>query len=189
MMAIVGSRAVQLYYNDLRTAGAQVRKVLMPTPRRNGASTLRRCRTEPSVVINPANGQRLTYGEIAAFGTIPAPLPAVDAKELKARKDFRLIGKSRAAPRHAGQGQRHGAIRHRREAAGHGLRLDAALAGAQRAAHLGSGKQDQSAAAPESWNDAEIKAMKGVIGTVKLPNGVAVVADRFERAQGRRATR
>ncbi len=37
-------------------------------------------------------------------------------------------------------------------------------------------------AAPESWNDAEIKKMPGVIGTVKLANGVAVVADRFERA-------
>ena len=36
--------------------------------------------------------------------------------------------------------------------------------------------------APESWNDAEIKKMPGVIATVKLPNGVAVVADRFERA-------
>ena len=36
--------------------------------------------------------------------------------------------------------------------------------------------------APESWNDAEIKKMPGVIGTVKLRNGVAVVADRFERA-------
>src|SRR6476659_1652281 len=32
------------------------------------------------------------YGEIASFGTIPVNLPAVDASELKARKDFRLIG-------------------------------------------------------------------------------------------------
>ena len=39
---------------------------------------------------------------------------------------------------------------------------------------------------PESWNDAEIKAMPGVIGTVKLPNGVAVVADHFEQAMAAR---
>ena len=46
-----------------------------------------------------------------------------------------------AAPRHAGQGQRHGAIRHRREAAGDGLCLDAALAGSQRAKRsVGSGQ-------------------------------------------------
>ena len=78
LMWITGSRAVQMYFNDLRTAGAQVRKVLMPTPRRSGASMLSTLKTEPSVVINPANGEALTYGEIAAFGTIPATLPEVD---------------------------------------------------------------------------------------------------------------
>ena len=50
-------------------------------------------KTGPGFVVNPANGQRLTYGEIAAFGEVPAQLPAVDAKELKERKDFRLIGR------------------------------------------------------------------------------------------------
>jgi isoquinoline 1-oxidoreductase subunit beta len=34
--------------------------------------------------------------------------------------------------------------------------------------------------APDSWNDAEIKALPGVIGTVKLRDGVAVVADTWE---------
>src|SRR5262245_62586218 len=51
------------------------------------------------------------------------------------------------------------------------------------------GKQDQSAAAPESWNDAEIKAMKGVIAVVKLANGLAVVADHFETAKAGREDR
>ena len=37
-MAIVGSRAVMLYYNDLRNAGAQVRKVLVSSAAENGAS-------------------------------------------------------------------------------------------------------------------------------------------------------
>ena len=62
-MWIVGSRAVQLYFTQLRTAGAQVRKVL---------------------IANAAQ----------KWGVDPATLPAVDPKELKDRKDFRLIGKS-----------------------------------------------------------------------------------------------
>src|SRR6188508_2423306 len=93
MMAIVGSRATMLYYNQLRTAGAQVRKVLLQNAAEKWGVDAATLRTEPGVVVNPANGQRLTYGEIAAFGKIPTPLPAVDAKELKPKKDWRLIGK------------------------------------------------------------------------------------------------
>src|SRR5215475_2242501 len=94
LMWIVGSRAVQLYFNQLRTAGAQVRKVLIANAAQKWGVDASTLKTEPSVVINPPNGARLTYGEIAAFGTIPATLPAVDPKELKERKDFRLIGRS-----------------------------------------------------------------------------------------------
>jgi len=37
-------------------------------------------------------------------------------------------------------------------------------------------------ATPESWNDAKVKSMRGVIGTVKLPDGVAVLADTLPHA-------
>ena len=94
LMWIVGSRAVQLNFTQLRTAGAQVRKVLIANAAQKWGVDPATLKTEPSVVVNPASGARLTYGEIAAFGTIPATLPAVDPKELKDRKDFRLIGKS-----------------------------------------------------------------------------------------------
>src|SRR5262252_7420666 len=94
LMWIVGSRAVQLYYTQLRTAGAQVRKVLIMNAAQKWGVDVASLKTEPSVVINPATGARLSYGEIAAFGTIPSALPEVDPKEFKARKDFRLIGKS-----------------------------------------------------------------------------------------------
>jgi isoquinoline 1-oxidoreductase beta subunit len=39
---------------------------------------------------------------------------------------------------------------------------------------------------PESWNDADIKKMPGVIGTVRLPNGIAIVAQQFEQAMAAR---
>ena len=144
-------------------------------------------RTEPSVVINPANGQRLTYGEIAAFGTIPATLPAVDPKELKDRKDFRLIGKS--VPRRDTPLKVNGTAQYAIDVKLPGMVYASTLHSPVHNAQAGiwdPGKQDQSAAAPASWNDAEIKAMKGVIGIVKLPTGLAVVADHFETAKAGR---
>src|SRR5262249_33501658 len=163
-----GSRATMYYYNDLRMAGAQVRKVLlMNAAERWGvdASTLR---TEPGVVINPANGQRLSYGEIAAFGKVPAQLPKVDAKELKARKDWRLIGKG--VPRRDTPLKVNGTAE---------FGIDVKLPGMVYATTLHSPVHNS---APESWNDAEVRAMTGVVGTVRLSNGVAIVATRFEQA-------
>ena len=168
MMAIVGSRATMLYYADLRTAGAQVRKVMLQNAAERWGVDASTLRTEPSVVINPANGQRLTYGEIAAFGKVPSPLPAVDAKELKPKKDWRLIGK--------GVARRDTPLKVNGSAQ---YSIDVRVPGMVYATTLHSPVHN---CAPESWNDAEIKKMPGVIGTVKLRNGVAVVADRFERA-------
>src|SRR5215470_2486694 len=176
LMWIVGSRAVQLYFTQLRTAGAQVRKVLIANAAQKWGVDAGTLKTEPSVVVNPANGQRLTYGEIAAFGTIPTTLPAVDAKELKERKDFRLIGKS--VPRRDTPSKVNGSAQYA---------IDVKLPGMVYASSLHSPVHDAGAkvwetidptaraAPPESWNDAEVKAMPGVIGIVKLPTGLSVV--------------
>jgi isoquinoline 1-oxidoreductase beta subunit len=172
MMAIVGSRAVQLYYNDLRRAGAQVRKVLLQNAAEKWGVPASSLRTEPSTVINPATGERLTYGEIAAFGKVPAELPAVDPKELKLRSQFRLIGTE---------------VRRRDTAAkvnGTALyAIDVQLPGmvyaTARHAPVHTGR-------PLDWNDAEIRRMPGVIDTVRLPNGIAIVAEHFEQAMAAR---
>ena len=168
MMAIVGSRATMLYFTQLRTAGAQVRKVMLMNAAERWGVNAATLRTEQSAVINPANGARLTYGEIASFGKVPSPLPAVDAKELKQKKDWRLIGKG--VPRRDTPLKVNGS-------AVYGL--DIRLPGMVYATTLHSPVHNS---APESWNEAEIKAMPGFIATVRLGNGVAVVADRFERA-------
>jgi isoquinoline 1-oxidoreductase subunit beta len=185
MMSIVGSRAVQLYYTQLRIAGAQVRKVLIANAAQKWGVDPASLRTEPGFVIN--NNQRLAYGEIAAFGTVPSPLPAVDAKELKDPKSFRLIGKQVA--RRDLPAKVNGTAQYA---------IDVNLPGMVYASTLHSPVHDATTkvwdslqphapmAAPESWNDAEIKRMKGVIGTVRLPNGVAVVADNFDHARAAR---
>ncbi len=187
LMWIVGSRAVQLYFTQLRMAGAQVRKVLIANAAQKWGVDAATLKTEPSVVINPANGARLTYGEIAAFGTIPATLPAVDPKELKERKDFRLIGRS--VPRRDTPAKVNGTAQYAIDVKLPGMVYASTLHSPVHNAQPGiwdAGKQEQSATAPESWNDAEIKAMKGVIAVVKLANGLAVVADHFETAKAGR---
>ena len=132
-MAIVGSRAVMLYYNDLRIAGAQVRKVLLANAAEHWKVPVSSLKTENGVVLD-GSGRKLTYGEIASFAKVPSPLPAVEKSELKDKSQFRFIGKDDAAARHAAQGERLGAIRDRREPAGNGVRDGAAFAGARRLA-------------------------------------------------------
>ena len=51
-MAIVGSRAVMLYYNDLRVAGAQVRKVLLANAAEHWKTDVKNLRTEPGFVVD-----------------------------------------------------------------------------------------------------------------------------------------
>ena len=49
-MAIVGSRAVMMYYEDMRRAGAQVRKVLLQAAAKKWSVNTAELSTEPSVV-------------------------------------------------------------------------------------------------------------------------------------------
>jgi isoquinoline 1-oxidoreductase beta subunit len=187
LMWIVGSRAVQLYFTQLRMAGAQVRKVLLANAAQKWGVDAASLTTEPGVVIDPASGRRLTYGEIAAFGSVPEKLPAVDPKELKARKDFRLIGKDVA--RRDIPSKVNGTAQ---------FAMDVKLPGMVYASTLHSPIHDATpkiwesvqpntpAAEPQAWNDAQVKGMKGVMAIVKLPNGLAVVADSFQHARAGR---
>src|SRR3954470_14504356 len=52
-MTITGSRAVMMYWNDLRHAGAQVRKVLVANAAEKWGVDPKSLKTEPSTVINP----------------------------------------------------------------------------------------------------------------------------------------
>jgi isoquinoline 1-oxidoreductase beta subunit len=171
-MSITGSRAVMGYYADLRIVGAQVRKVLLANAAEKWGVDPSTLKTEPGAVVNPANGQRLSYGEIAAFGKIPDPLPAVSAGELKPKSQFRLIGKS--MPRYDMPAKVNGSAQYA---------IDVRLPDMVYATTLHSPVHGGE---PESWNDSQIKAMPGVIGTVKLAGGVVVVAEKFEQATAAR---
>jgi isoquinoline 1-oxidoreductase beta subunit len=167
-MSISGSRAVQMYFPDLRIAGAQVRKVLLKNAAEKWGVDAATLKTEPGFVVDPASGKKLSYGEIAAFGKVPETLPTVDKSELKPRSQFRLIGKS--MPRRDMPLKVNGKAQYA---------MDVKLPGMVYASILHSPVHG---GAPEKWNDAEIKAMPGVVGTVALADSVAIVAQSFEQA-------
>jgi isoquinoline 1-oxidoreductase subunit beta len=167
-MAIVGSRAVMMYHDDLRRAGAQVRKVLVNAAAERWGVDAAPLRTEPSAVVDPGSGRRMSYGEIASFASVPAELPEVAESELKRREDFRLIGKD--VPRADIPAKVDGSAK---------FAIDVQLPGMVYATALHSPVQNGT---PASWNDDEVRALPGVIRTVGLEDGVAIVADSFEKA-------
>lgn len=170
-MAIVGSRAVQMYYKPMRMAGAQVRKVLIEAAAKKWDVPASQLKTEPSVVIGPG-GKRLTYGEIAAFAEMPDKMPAVKPGELKKPANFRLIGKHierrDIPPKVDGSAM---------------FSMDVQLPGLVYASTVHGPVQG---ARPLSWNEDKLKTLKGFIGAVKLKDGVAVIADNFEHVMSAR---
>src|SRR3954468_19905218 len=62
-MTIAGSRAVMSYFDQLRVAGAQVRKVLIASAAQKWNTDVKSLRTEPGFVVD-SNGRKLGYGEI-----------------------------------------------------------------------------------------------------------------------------
>ena len=165
-MQISGSRAVRSYFEQMRFAGAQVRKVLVQAAAKQWDVDADRLSTEPNVVVYRGTGQRMSYGEIASFAEIPEVLPTVSAAELKKKSDFRLIGKPVA--RHDIPAKVNGTAQ---------FAIDVRLPGMVYASTVHAPVQ---MAEPVSWNDATVRKLTGVIDVVRLERGVAVVADTFE---------
>src|SRR3954470_19657390 len=166
-MTIAGSRAVMSYFDQLRIAGAQVRKVLIAAAAQKWNADAKSLRTEPGFVVD-GSGRKLSYGEIAAFATVPASLPGVDKSELKRKEDFRFIGKSMArrdVPLKVNGSALYG--------------IDVKVPGM---VYASARHSPVAGGAPESWNEEQVKRMRGVLGTVKLADGVAVLADSIPHA-------
>jgi isoquinoline 1-oxidoreductase beta subunit len=92
MMVTAASTAVMAYYKNMRLYGAQARRVLLDAAATRLHVPRSELTTEPSLVVHAKSGQRLSYGEIASFATLPETLPAVSEKDLKDPSQFRLIG-------------------------------------------------------------------------------------------------
>jgi isoquinoline 1-oxidoreductase beta subunit len=165
-----GSSSVWNSYDQLRTVGAQARLMLMQAAADQWKVKLADVRAEKGYVLGPG-GKKLAYGQLAeAAGKLPVPQNV----ELKAAKDFKIIGKPTrrldSADKVTGKAM-------------FGLdvkRKDLHTAVVAHAPVFG--------AKPASFNAEKVKSVNGVTHVVELSNGVAVVAKSFWAAkQGRDA--
>jgi len=169
MMVTAASTAVMAYYKNMRLYGAQARRMLLDAAATHLNVPVSELTTEPSVVVHTKSGQRLSYGEIASFASLPESLPAVTEKDLKDPSQFRLIGHE--VPRVDIPSKTNGTATYSID-----VRLpNMVYATVVRAPVLG--------ATPISFNDAEVSKIPDVLKVMQLPpDRVAVAARTYEAA-------
>jgi isoquinoline 1-oxidoreductase beta subunit len=87
-----GSRSIATNYDTLRYAGATAKYMLRAAATQIWNVPLGECSTELSQVIHAKTGRKLTYRELGAKAA-QIPVPEIGKIQLKARKDFTLLGK------------------------------------------------------------------------------------------------
>ncbi len=166
-----GSTGVQFYFEPMRRAGAQARDVLLQIAARHLGVHKSRLQTEPSMVVAP-DGTRISYGELVALGIGGVTVPDAETVPLKDRSEFRYIGKD--VPRRDVFDKSTGRAR---------FAIDVDLPNLAYGAVLRAPVEDER---PLKINDAEVRAVEGVIDVVPLPDGVAVIAESLWTALGAR---
>jgi isoquinoline 1-oxidoreductase beta subunit len=162
-LTTAGSTAVTVYYDRLRTFGAQVRRILMENVASRWGVSIEELHTEPSVVVHQRSARRLRYGEIAGFAKIPAVAPEIKPEQLKKPGAFRLIGKDVA--RVELPGKVNGSALYSIDLQVPGMIYGAVL------------ESPVDGAVPEQFDENKVKATPGAIATVRLPSGIGVLAE------------
>src|SRR6266850_1947786 len=163
LMYTAGSATVTGYWDVARTFGAQVRRVMMENAADKWGVPLAELSTEPSVVVHAKTGRRIGYGEIAAFAKIPATGPAIKPEELKKPEQYRLIGKD--VMRVELPSKVNGTAQYS---------IDVQLPGMLYGAVLRGPVEGTS---PVAIDDAQARAVAGVVRIVPMAFGVGVIAE------------
>jgi isoquinoline 1-oxidoreductase subunit beta len=163
------SASVTGYFTSLRIAGAQARRVLLDAAAAHWSVPVGELTTEPGAVVHKNSGRRVSYGEVAAFASVPAELPKIEERDLKPAASFRLIGKDIGridVPLKVTGTAKYG--------------MDVQVPSMVYAAVLQS---PYAGGAPLEVDDVRARKVADVTGIVKLPEGVGVIATSVEAAQ------
>ena len=185
VQGIGGSRSVRGYWPIMRLAGGQARYVLMVNAAQRWGVPVEQCATLPSKVIHQASGREMSYGEIAAFAKVPADIPQLTEKDLKAPSEWRLIG--RDVPRVEVPTKVNGTA-----VFGIDVQLPGMLYASIQRPPVATCPypiyNDGAENGPVSVDDAEAMKIEGVVKVVMLPHGVAVIgSDYWATVKGKRA--
>lgn len=165
-----GSTSVRDGWEKLRVAGAQVREMLVSAAAARWSVDRKVLKAENGVVTGPG-GKRATYGELAEAAS---RLPVPEKVTIKDPKDFRIVGKR--TPRLDTPAKVNGTA---------GFGIDVKLPGMVYAALE---QCPVIGGSVKSFDATKARAMPGVIDVVQIPDGVAVVANSWWRAnQARKA--
>ena len=164
-MMTVGSVTISGYFDRLRIAGAQIRRVLLDNVAREWQVPIEELTTEPSVVVHAPSGRRISYADVTAFAEIPGEMPVIDTATLKSPQDFRLIGTS--VPRHDVPAKTNGDALYAIDVDVPGMLYGMMSRSPVHGDH------------PVSFNEEEIRSMPGVVATVSLDHGIGVIGESF----------
>lgn len=180
-----GSRSVRHFLMPMRRVGAAARQMLEASAAARWSVPVAEVKAVLHEVVHPRTGRRLGYGELAADAA-RRPVPKTDTLRLKARADFRYIGKNKVRLVDLE------AIGKGRAAYGMDMRLPGMVYAVVARPPVVGGKprrveSDKALAVPGVLKVVEIPAFKGAPGFQPL-GGVAVVArNTWSAMQGRAA--
>ncbi len=158
-----GSSGVYAYMSPMRMAGGQARRMLIATAAKVWSVPAGRLRTEPGHVVDPETGLRLGYGALAGRPEFVTDIPEVTEADLKSPDAFRLIGKN--VPRRDIPSKTDGSARYA---------IDVRVPNMVYAAVLRAPVEGET---PQKIDDQAARHVSGVIDVVRLPDGIAVVAE------------
>jgi isoquinoline 1-oxidoreductase subunit beta len=87
-----GSHSVTSFFDILRESGASARLMLVRAAAQTWGVPEKECATELHAVVHKASGKKLGYGELASAAA-KLPVPKKEELHLKARSEWRYIGK------------------------------------------------------------------------------------------------
>lgn len=168
-----GSTSIPGYFQSLRIAGAQARQILIDSVAEKWKVPAKQLTAADGFVVDTKSHQRISYGDVAKFATVPKEPPKISPADLKKPSQFKLIGRADIGrvdvPLKVNGSAKYG--------------IDVEVPGMVYATILEAPAEGAKATVA---NADDVGKMKGVAAVIPLPFGVAVIGGSVEATQAGR---